>query len=141
MYVEIEPTKIEGMVALRDIRSDFFEFDDEHYTLVGRRTHKVYNLGDAVRIRVKKANQDQCLLDYELVEPDAPERPSGGQEDSRPREGRGGSRRGKPRSGEGRKDTRKEGARSGHSGNRRGKRSEHAQKHREGKSSNGGKKL
>ena len=74
MYVEIEPTKIEGMVALRDIRSDFFQFDDEHYTLVGRRTHKVYNLGDAVRIRVKKANQEQCLLDYELVEPDAPER-------------------------------------------------------------------
>ena len=74
MYVEIEPTKIEGMVALRDIRSDFFQFDDEHYTLVGRRTHKVYNLGDPVRIRVKKANQEQCLLDYELVEPDAPER-------------------------------------------------------------------
>ncbi len=74
MYVEIEPTKIEGMVALRDVRSDFFQFDDEHYRLVGRRTHKVYNLGDPVRIRVKKANQDQCLLDYELVEPDAPER-------------------------------------------------------------------
>ncbi len=74
MYVEIEPTKIEGMVALRDVRSDFFQFDDEHYRLVGRRTGKVYNLGDAVRIRVKKANQEQCLLDYELVEPDAPER-------------------------------------------------------------------
>ncbi len=76
MYVEIEPTKIEGMVALRDVRSDFFQFDDEHYRLVGRRTRKVYNLGDPVRIRVKKANQDQCLLDYELVEPEAPERPA-----------------------------------------------------------------
>lgn len=74
MYVEIEPTKIEGMVALRELRSDFYQFDEENYRLVGRRTHKVYNLGDAVRIRVKKANQEQCLLDYELVEPDAPER-------------------------------------------------------------------
>ena len=68
MYVEVEPTRIEGMVALRDIRSDFFEFDAEHYRLVGRRTHMVYNLGDPVRIRVKNTNLEQKLLDYELVE-------------------------------------------------------------------------
>lgn len=68
MYVEVEPTRIEGMVALRDIRSDFFEFDAEHYRLVGRRTHLVYNLGDPVRIRVKNTNLEQKLLDYELVE-------------------------------------------------------------------------
>ena len=68
MYVEVEPTTIAGMVALRDIRSDFFEFDAEHYRLVGRRTHVVYNLGDPVRIRVKNTNLEQKLLDYELVE-------------------------------------------------------------------------
>ena len=68
MYVEIEPTKIEGMVSLREIRSDFFEFDEDHYRLVGKRTRKVIRLGDAVRIRVKNANLEQRLLDYELVE-------------------------------------------------------------------------
>ena len=68
MYVEIEPTKIEGMVALRDIRSDYFEFDQDHYRIVGRRSGVVYNLGDAVKIRVKKTNLDYKLLDYELVE-------------------------------------------------------------------------
>ncbi|MBQ3711244.1 MAG: ribonuclease R [Bacteroidales bacterium] len=68
MYVEIEPTKIEGMVPLREIRSDFFEFDEERYRLVGRRTHRSIRLGDAVRIRVKGANLEQRLLDYELVE-------------------------------------------------------------------------
>ena len=68
MYVEIEPTKIEGMVPLREIRSDFFEFDEERYRLVGRRTRRVIRLGDAVRIRVKSANLEQRLLDYELVE-------------------------------------------------------------------------
>ena len=68
MYVEVEPTKIEGMVALRDIRSDFFEFDQERYRIVGRRSGVVYNLGDPVKIRVKAANLDQKLLDYELVE-------------------------------------------------------------------------
>ena len=68
MYVEIEPTMIEGMVALRDIKSDFFEFDAERYRLVGRRSGVVYNLGDPVRIRVKKTNLEQKLLDYELIE-------------------------------------------------------------------------
>ena len=68
MYVQIEPTHIEGMVALRDIRSDFFEFDEKHYRLVGRRTRRQYRLGDPVKIRVKEANLDQRLLDFELVE-------------------------------------------------------------------------
>ena len=68
MYVEIEPTMIEGMVALRDIKSDFFEFDADRYRLVGKRSKVVYNLGDPVRIRVKKTNLEQKLLDYELIE-------------------------------------------------------------------------
>ena len=72
MYVEIEPTKIEGMIALREIHSDWYEFDEDHYCLRGRRTQKVYRLGDPVRIRVKSANLEQKLLDYELIEP-APE--------------------------------------------------------------------
>ena len=74
MYVEIEPTMIEGMVALRDIRSDFFEFDADHYRLVGKRSGIVYNLGDPVRIRVKKTNLEQKLLDYELIETGLEER-------------------------------------------------------------------
>ena len=86
MYAEIEPTKVEGMIPLRTIRSDFFEFDEKNFRVIGRRTRKVYTLGDPVRIRVKSANLDQVLLDYELVEPEhvtkepditeAPERPS-----------------------------------------------------------------
>ena len=68
IYVEVEPTKIEGMVALRDIKSDFLEFDQDRYRIVGRRSKVVYNLGDPVRIRVKKTNLEQKLLDYELVE-------------------------------------------------------------------------
>ena len=74
MYVEVEPTMIEGMVPLRDIRSDFFEFDQDHYRLIGKRTGVVYNLGDPVRIRVKKTNLEQKLLDYELIETGLEER-------------------------------------------------------------------
>ena len=68
MYVEIEPTKIEGMVPLREIRSDFYDFDEKAWCLRGRRTRKCYRLGDPVRIKVKNANLEQRLLDFELVE-------------------------------------------------------------------------
>ena len=74
MYVEIEPTKIEGMVALRDIKSDFFEFDEKTYKIQGKHTGIIYRLGDPVKIRVKATNLEQRILDYELVETGLEER-------------------------------------------------------------------
>jgi len=68
MYVAIEPTQIEGMIPLREIRSDFFEYDEKLFRLVGRRTHKVFRYGDPVKVKVKAANLEQRQLDYELVE-------------------------------------------------------------------------
>lgn len=72
MYVEIKPEMIEGMIALREMRSDFFDFDEDNYRIIGKRTRKVYRLGDPVRIRVKSANLEQRLLDYELIEEEVP---------------------------------------------------------------------
>ena len=68
IYVEIEPTKIEGMIPYRTIRSDFFVYDEDHYRAVGRRTHRSIRLGDPLRIRVKSTSLEQKLLEYELVE-------------------------------------------------------------------------
>ena len=70
MYVELDETHIEGMVALREMRSDFFEFDEAHYRLIGRRTRRQYRLGDRCRIKVAAANLEQRLLDVELIEPE-----------------------------------------------------------------------
>ena len=70
IYVEIEPTKIEGMIPYRTIRSDFYDFDEDHYRAVCRRRHGIIKLGDPLRIRVKGTNLEQKLLDYELVEPE-----------------------------------------------------------------------
>lgn len=72
MYVEIEPTKIEGMVALRDIAGDYYEFDEENYRVVGKRSHTVFMLGDKVKIKVSRANLEQRLLDFELVSVEQP---------------------------------------------------------------------
>ena len=68
MYVEIEPTHIEGMVALRDIRSDFYIFDEEHYTLRGRTTGRRFVMGSPVRIKVTRADMDSKQIDFELDE-------------------------------------------------------------------------
>ena len=68
MYVEIDETHIEGMVPLREMHSDFYEFDEARYRLVGRRTRKQFRLGDRVRIKVIAANLEQRLLDYALIE-------------------------------------------------------------------------
>ena len=70
IYVEIEPTKIEGMIPYRTIRSDFYDYDQDHYLARGRRSRRVIRLGDPLRIRVKSTSLEQKLLDYELVEND-----------------------------------------------------------------------
>ena len=81
IYVEIEPTKIEGMIPYRTIRSDFYDFDEDHYRAVGRRHHGVIKLGDPLRIRVKGTNLEQKLLDYELVEPEMENVPAPSEDD------------------------------------------------------------
>ena len=68
IYVEIEPTKVEGMVSLRDIRFDWLQFDEEKYETRAKASGKVYHLGDPVKIKVLRANLEQKILDYELVE-------------------------------------------------------------------------
>ena len=68
IYVEIEPTKVEGMVALRDIRFDWFQFDEEKYETRAKASGRVYRLGDPVKVRVLRANLEQKIIDYELVE-------------------------------------------------------------------------
>lgn len=67
MYVEIEPTKIEGMIALRDIKEDYLVFDEKKYCLVGKATHKKFMLGDRIKIKVARTNLEQKLLDYSLI--------------------------------------------------------------------------
>ncbi len=67
MYVEIEPTKVEGMVMLREIKEDFFIYDEKNFCLVGKATRKKFTLGDRVRIKVYKTNLEQKLIDYTLV--------------------------------------------------------------------------
>lgn len=63
IYVEIVETKCEGMVRLADMTDDFYEFDEKNYRITGRKTRKVYTLGDRVQVRVKKTDIDKRIID------------------------------------------------------------------------------
>lgn len=52
LYVEINENKCEGMVAMRDLGNDYYEFDEKNYCLIGRRHHRKFSLGDPVKIKV-----------------------------------------------------------------------------------------
>ena len=68
LYVEINENKCEGMVPLRDLDDDYYEFDERNYCLWGRKYHHRYSLGDTVQVKVAKANLEKKQLDFALIE-------------------------------------------------------------------------
>ena len=67
IYVEIISNKCEGMVRTRDIKGDYYEFDQEQFALVGRETKTMYQLGDEVIVKVKQADLVKRHLDFDLI--------------------------------------------------------------------------
>ncbi|MDR1054349.1 MAG: ribonuclease R [Prevotellaceae bacterium] len=67
IYVELINTKIEGMVSVRAMKDDFYYFDEENYSLVGRSSDKRYMLGDKVRIKVLSTDLQQKHLDFVMI--------------------------------------------------------------------------
>ena len=68
IYAEIDENHCEGMVSMNDLDDDYYDFDERNYRLVGRRRHHKYQLGDAIRIRVARANIDKRQLDFVLAD-------------------------------------------------------------------------
>jgi len=68
IYVEIKENKCEGMVRIRDIKSDYFIFDEKQYAIIGQSTKQVYQLGDDVVVKVKKTDLERKHLDFNLIE-------------------------------------------------------------------------
>ena len=67
IYVEIIENKCEGMVRIRDIKGDYYIFDEKEYALVGERTKKTYQLGDEVVVMVKSTDLIKRHLDFTLI--------------------------------------------------------------------------
>ncbi len=67
-FVECDDNKCEGLVAMRDLDDDMYIFDEKNYCIVGRRTKKVYRLGDTVEVMVARTDMEKRQLDFVLVE-------------------------------------------------------------------------
>ncbi len=68
IYAEINENKCEGMIPIRDLDDDFYEFDEKNYCLRGRRNKKTYQLGDALMVKVARANLERKQLDFALAD-------------------------------------------------------------------------
>jgi len=68
MYVEIIDNKCEGLVRIRDIKDDYYVFDQKNYCMVGENSKNIFQLGDQVMVKVKNTDLEKKQLDYELVE-------------------------------------------------------------------------
>ena len=67
IYVEIIENKCEGMVRIRDLKDDYYTFDESLYALVGERTNNIYQLGEEVIVMVKETDLVKRHLDFNLI--------------------------------------------------------------------------
>ncbi|MDE5999970.1 MAG: RNB domain-containing ribonuclease, partial [Bacteroidaceae bacterium] len=67
IYAEIDENHCEGLIAVRHLGDEAFDFDDKNYSLVGRQSHHRFSLGDPIRIRMAHADLFRKQLDYDLV--------------------------------------------------------------------------
>ncbi len=67
IYVEIIENQCEGMIAIRELQDDYFEYDEVNYSIKGRQSGKVYMLGDKINVEVAKADLQKRQLDYRLA--------------------------------------------------------------------------
>jgi len=67
MYVEIIENKCEGMIRLRDIADDFYTLDEKNYCIIGQRKKRKYQLGDEVKIKVKRVDLAKRQIDFSLI--------------------------------------------------------------------------
>jgi ribonuclease R len=67
IYVELNENKCEGMIPIRFLDDDYYEFDEKNYCIVGRHTGKRYQLGDELTVKIAKADLVKKQLDFVLV--------------------------------------------------------------------------
>ncbi len=70
IYVQVEPTHIEGMVALRELTDDYYQFDEKNFCVYGKSSGRKFMLGDKVKVKVERASLEQKNIDFSLVIPE-----------------------------------------------------------------------
>lgn len=68
LYVELNDNLCEGLVPMRDLADDYYDFDEKNHCLIGRRNNHRYRLGDNVDIKVARADLEKKQLDFVLLD-------------------------------------------------------------------------
>jgi ribonuclease R len=77
MFIELTENLAEGLIRLRDLENDFYEYNEKQYSLVGLRTGKVYRLGDKVKVQVIRVDETRHTIDFLLVEDEPKKKKTG----------------------------------------------------------------
>ncbi|MBE6300821.1 MAG: ribonuclease R [Parabacteroides distasonis] len=67
LYVELNENKCEGLIPMRDLNDDYYEFDEKNYCLIGKKTRRTYQLGDTITVKIAQANLERKQLDFTIV--------------------------------------------------------------------------
>ena len=64
LFVELSEVFVEGMISIRDLKDDYFIFDDVHHQLKGQNSGKIYRLGDMIKVKVASVSLDDRKIDF-----------------------------------------------------------------------------
>ncbi len=70
IFIELTDSLVQGMIHVRDLSDDYYQYDEKQYTLKGRRTGKQYRLGDPLEVKVLRVNPEERQIDFALIERD-----------------------------------------------------------------------
>lgn len=68
LFVLIDGLGIEGLIPLRDMAGDYYIFDEKNFRLIGKRTQKVFRIGEKVNVRIARINQDKRTIDFHYID-------------------------------------------------------------------------
>ncbi|MDA0986555.1 MAG: ribonuclease R [Bacteroidetes bacterium] len=71
-FVELEQTLVEGLVPVRNLKDDYYEFNEQNFSLIGRRTGRTYRLGDSIKVKVISVNPESRKIDFAIINPSEP---------------------------------------------------------------------
>jgi len=66
-FVELEELFVEGLVPIRNLPDDYFLYDEKGYRLIGKRSKKIFRIGDRVRIVVDRVNPERQQIDFRMM--------------------------------------------------------------------------
>lgn len=74
LFIELSDIYVEGLVHVTGLGDDYFQFDPSHHRMIGERTHKIYRLGDKVRVQVARVDLDDRKIDFDMVFEEPPKK-------------------------------------------------------------------